>query len=115
MSVSYWLSDDSHTASEVLWEDAERILRRRRRNGSEGSGNSVLVVSPAAEHTTPPVLNRLAHEYERKDDWENAWAARPFAFKCKDGNTLLVLEDPGGQPLGRLIGPPMEVGRFLRL
>jgi serine/threonine protein kinase len=46
---------------------------------------------------------------------ENAWAARPFAFERENGDTLLVLEDPGGQPLDRLIGPPMEVGRFLRL
>jgi hypothetical protein len=44
MNVSYWLSDDS-TASEVLWEDGERILSRKRRNASEGSRNSVLVVS----------------------------------------------------------------------
>jgi hypothetical protein len=57
MNVSYWFSDDSHTASEVLWEDGERILSRRRRNGPEGGWNSVLVVSPAAEHPTPAVLN----------------------------------------------------------
>ena len=28
---------------------------------------------------------------------------------------MLVLEDPGGEPLHRLLGAPMEVGRFLRL
>src|SRR5262249_60984925 len=30
------------------------------------------------------------------------------------GRPLLILEFPGGEPLGRLIGPPMEIGRFLR-
>ena len=45
MNVSYWFSDDSHTASEVLWEDGERIPRRKRRSGCEGSRNSVLAVS----------------------------------------------------------------------
>src|SRR5580692_13121181 len=115
MSLSYWFGDDSYAAPEVLWEDGERILRRIRRKGSEGSWNSVLAVFSAAEHPTPAFLKRLAREYELKDDLENAWAARPFAFECKDGDTLLVLEDPGGQPLDRLIGPPMEVGRFLRL
>jgi len=45
MSVSYWFSDDSYAACEVLWEDGERILCRKRRNGSEGNRNSVLVVS----------------------------------------------------------------------
>ena len=28
---------------------------------------------------------------------------------------MLVLEDAGGEPLGRLIGAPMEVGCFLRV
>ena len=28
---------------------------------------------------------------------------------------LLVLEDPGGQLLDRMIGTPFEIGRFLRL
>jgi serine/threonine protein kinase len=31
------------------------------------------------------------------------------------GRTMLVLEDPGGEPLDRLLGGPMEVGTFLRL
>ena len=31
------------------------------------------------------------------------------------GRTMLVLEDAGGDPLDRLLGAPMEVGRFLRL
>jgi hypothetical protein len=39
------LNDDGYAASEVLWEDGERILCRKRRNGSEGNRNSVLVVS----------------------------------------------------------------------
>jgi serine/threonine protein kinase len=28
---------------------------------------------------------------------------------------MLVLRDPGGEPLDHLLGPPLEVGRFLRL
>jgi hypothetical protein len=28
---------------------------------------------------------------------------------------MLVLEDAGGEPVDRLLGVPMEVGRFLRL
>ena len=30
------------------------------------------------------------------------------------GRTMLLLEDPGGEPLDRLLGRPMEIGRFLR-
>ncbi|WP_175154090.1 serine/threonine-protein kinase, partial [Paraburkholderia ultramafica] len=33
----------------------------------------------------------------------------------EDGRTLLVLEDPGGEPLARLLGAPMELDSVLRL
>src|SRR6202040_3453874 len=33
----------------------------------------------------------------------------------KTGRAMLVLEDPGGEPLARLLGLPMEIGVFLRL
>ena len=40
---------------------------------------------------------------------------RPLELVRDSGRTMLVLEDPGGEPLARLLGAPMEVGRFLRL
>src|ERR1700755_2473 len=39
-------------------------------------------------------------------------AAGPDARRRSD---RMVLDDPGGEPLDRLLGGPMEVGRFLRL
>ena len=113
---THWSGDDCCAASEVLSDDGERILSRVRRNGTERWLESVLVwYLPPQSIPTPAVLQRLAHEYELKDDLENAWAALLFAFERENGDTLLVLEDPGGEPLDRLIGPPMEIGRFLRI
>ena len=40
---------------------------------------------------------------------------RPLEFVREDGRAMLVLEDPGGEPLARLLGQPMEIGVFLRL
>ena len=40
---------------------------------------------------------------------------RPLDLVRDAGRTMLVLEDVGGEPLDRLLGAPMEVGRFLRL
>ena len=40
---------------------------------------------------------------------------RPLELVRDRGRTMLVLEDPGGEPLDRLLGAPLEVGRFLRL
>ena len=60
-------------------------------------------------------LDRLAHEYGLKDELDEAWAVRPLELVREGGRTMLVLEDPGGEPLDRLLGAPMEMGRFLRL
>ena len=100
---------------QVLWEDGDRAFRRGWRRGDNGERSSVLVVTPAAEHPSASLLGRLAHEYELRDALDSAWAARPLALGRDDGRVALLLEDPGGEPLERLIGAPMDTGRFLRL
>jgi serine/threonine protein kinase len=35
--------------------------------------------------------------------------------RAEHGRSILVLENPGGEPLERLLGAPIEVGSFLRL
>ena len=102
-------------SSQVLWEDGERVFCRGWRLGDDGNRNAVLVVLPAAEHPSPSSLNRLAHEYELKDELDGAWAVRPLELVRDGGRTMLVLEDPGGEPLDGLLGGPMKMERFLRL
>ncbi len=46
---------------------------------------------------------------------DRTWAVRPLELVRDRGQTILVLEDPGGELLGGLLDTPMEVGRFLRL
>src|SRR6202043_2683940 len=43
------------------------------------------------------------------------WAARPVALTHDNGRMTLVLEDPGGTPLDRLLGRPLDVSHFLRI
>jgi PAS domain S-box-containing protein len=114
MNPSSWV-DAGGEGLQVVWEDDERVLCRGWRGGAGGDRNAVLAVLPAAEHPTPGSLNRLTHEYELKDDLDAAWAVRPLELVREHGRTMLVLEDPGGEPLDGLLGPPMEVRRFLRL
>ena len=75
----------------------------------------MLIVLPAAEHPSRSSVDRLVHEYELKDELDATWAAQPLELVRHTGRTMLVLEDAGGEPLERLLGVPMEVGRFLRL
>ncbi|MGF6856526.1 trifunctional serine/threonine-protein kinase/ATP-binding protein/sensor histidine kinase [Paraburkholderia sp. CI3] len=99
---------------QILWDDGERVFSRGRRPG-DGDGNNLLIARPAAEHPPPASFDRLAHEFELKDELDGGWAVRPLELVREGGRTLLVLEDPGGEPLARLLGAPMEVGRVLRL
>src|SRR6516225_4674510 len=106
----------SDVASQVLWEDGERVFRRGWRLGDDGKQHAVLIVVTAADHPPRASLDRLTHEYELKDELDGAWAVRPLDLVRDDaGRMVLVLEDAGGEPLDQLLGEPIEVGRFLRL
>ncbi|OWK26516.1 hypothetical protein AJ87_05330 [Rhizobium yanglingense] len=50
-----------------------------------------------------------------KDELDSAWAVRPLELVREGGRTMLVLEDPGGEPLARRLGTAMEPELFLRL
>src|SRR3954463_3233757 len=105
----------SDGGSEVLWEDGERVFSRGWRQDDNGNRLPRLLFGPAARHPPPTRLDRLTHEYELKDELDGAWAARPLALMRDAGQTVLVLDDLGGEPLDRLLDGPMDVGRFLRL
>ncbi|UFW88343.1 AAA family ATPase [Bradyrhizobium barranii] len=96
-----------------LWQDGDRAFCRAWRRQIHGSRAVVLVVRPIAEH--PATLDRLAHECELREELEEAWAVRPLELIREAGRTMLVLEDPCGEPLLNLLGVRMEPKRFLRL
>src|SRR5580704_17896238 len=100
---------------QILFEDGERLFCRGWRVGGDGDRSAVLVVLPAAEHPSPSSLDRLTHEYGLKDELDEVWAVRPLELVRDGGRAMLVLEDPGGEPLDLLLSVPMEVGHFLRL
>ena len=75
---------------------------------------SLLLVAPG-EYPSPGALQRLEHEYALRTDLDGDWAAQPVELLRRDGQLMLVLADPGGEPLERLLGRPMEVTQFLRI
>src|SRR5262249_39317775 len=101
---------------ETLCGDGEFILHRGQHpSRMDGVPPSILVVAPVGEHPVPGSLRRLEHEYALRAELDSGWAVRPLALAQHQGHTMLVLEDPGGEPLDRLLGQAMEVGWFLRL
>ena len=81
----------------------------------DGARESVLVVLPAAKRPSRSNLDPLTHEYELKDVLDRAWAARPLELLRDGDRAMLVLEDPGGEPLDPLAGRPLETVQFLRI
>jgi PAS domain S-box-containing protein len=81
-----------------------------------GAGNGLVpILLAAAEETSLGCVERLEHEYALKPELDANWAARPVALTRYNDRMTLVLEDPGGAPLDRLLGRPLEVSHFLRI
>src|SRR6202163_2259247 len=79
-----------------------------------GAGNGLApILLVAAEETSLGCVERLEHEYALKAELDADWAARPVALTHHNGRMTLVLEDPGGAPLDRLLGRPLDVSHFL--
>src|SRR2546426_1796297 len=100
---------------ETLRKDGEFILYRgQHQRQADGSPPSILVLTPASERPALGSLRRMEHEYSLRADLDSGWAVRPLALASHKGRTMLVLTDPGGEPLDRLLGRPMELTQFLR-
>lgn len=76
---------------------------------------SILLVAAAGEFSSPGSRHLLEHEYALRDDLDPAWAARPVRLVDRNARPMLLLEDPGGEPLERLLGRPLEIGQFLHI
>jgi predicted ATPase/signal transduction histidine kinase/PAS domain-containing protein len=95
----------------TLREDEEFVLKRGQ---GDRELSAILVVVPVSERPAPGILERLEHEYGLRAEVDSNWAARPLTLTRREGRPMLILEDPGGEPLDRLLGEPMELSRFLR-
>ena len=97
---------------ESLREDPEFVFYRGRRDAAPCS---ILVVAPSSKQPARQTLRRIEHEYKLRTELDPAWATQPLALVHHEGQTVLVLEDPGGEPLNRLLAQPLELTRALRI
>jgi predicted ATPase/GAF domain-containing protein len=110
------MTEPSGYALEPLREGADFTLYRGRQHGNPAP---VLVVALAADRPSPQGLKRLEHEYSLAAELDPAWAAKPLALTRHEGRTILVLKDPGGEPLDLVLergaGQPFDLTRVLRI
>src|SRR5713101_4522150 len=99
-----------------LREGSDFTLCRGRQHGNP---SPVLAIALSAEPASPQSLRRLEHEYSLAAELDPAWAAKPLALTRHEGRTILVLTDPGGEPLDRVLerdqGQPLDLTCFLRI
>ncbi len=104
----------SECSLEPLREDEEFVLYRScHRN--RGEPTSILLLVPVLKHAALETLEKINHEYALRSELDTSWAVRPRDLSQYNGKTVLELEDPGGEPLHRLIHGAMEINQFLCL
>ena len=110
------MTERSGYVLETLREGREFTLYRGRQRGDP---SPILALALAAERPSPQSHRRLEHEYSLAAELDPKWAIRPLALTRHDGRMMLVLEDPGGEPLDSVLarrrGQPLELTRFLHL
>ncbi len=101
---------------EPIRSRAEFTLYRGRQRGNP---MPLLAMAPTAEQPPPQSLRRLEHEYTLAAELEPAWAAKPLALTRHEGRTILILADPGGEPLDHVLEEhgkqPLDMAHLLRL
>src|SRR6266852_1649746 len=110
------ISGPSGLVQVPIREGADFTLYRGRQRGNP---SPVLAIALTAEQPSPQSLRRLEHEYSLVVELDPAWAAEPLALTRHEGRTILVLKDPGGEPLDLVLerdqGRPLDLTRVLHI
>src|SRR6267143_916919 len=109
MDLSDYTLDTLHRHGEFV------LCRGRPRTGTRPHPPSVLVLMLRSEHPRPESVRMLEHEHSLRAALDPVWAVPRVELTQHAGRTVLVLEDPGGEPLDQLLGTQMELGQFLRV
>src|ERR1700678_3721564 len=111
-----YMTEPSRYMLESLREGPDFTLYRARQHGNP---SPVLAGALGADQQSPESLRRLEHEYSLAGELDPAWAAKPLTLTRHEGRTILVLEDPGGEPLDLVIernrGRPLDLTRVLHI
>ena len=73
------------------------------------------VLVQIAVRSTPPIMARLQHEFDLRDQLDPVWAAQSLELQKGGSYPALIQHDPGGELLENLLGTAMPVALFLRL
>jgi len=109
MDLSDYTLDTLHRHGEFV------LCRGRSRTDTNPHPASVLVLLSRSDHPRPESARMLEYQHSLRAELDPSWAVPPVELTQYEGRAALVLDDPGGEPLDRLVGTPMEMGQFLRV
>jgi predicted ATPase len=116
MPSSLKIGASADAGFKVMWVEGHRVFCRGWREATDADRKAVrdaLFATVPPSETPSGSLTRLVREYGLRNELDRAWAVRPLELVREGGRMMLVLEDPGGEPLDRYLGRPMEVRTFL--
>ncbi|MGF6740907.1 trifunctional serine/threonine-protein kinase/ATP-binding protein/sensor histidine kinase [Paraburkholderia atlantica] len=113
MSPSFFFNSGDKVYLQFVLEEGDRALGRGWHLAPDGRREAVLAAWISASRADPASAARLTHEYKLRDELVGVWAATPLKLLREQGHTVLLLRDPGGEPLTALLGAAMETDRFL--
>lgn len=97
---------------ETLGTDEHFVVSR---GISSSGGPSVLLVSHAPGEPSLAAIDRIRRSHSIRAELDSEWAATPLGLAQLAGREALVLADPGGVVLARLLGKPLEIEAALRI
>ena len=110
------MAEDSEYMLEPLRQEADFTLFRGRELSNP---MPVLALAVASPQPSPTSIRRLEHEWSLASKLDDAWSAQPLELTRHQGRATLILKDPGGEPLDRLIEQhqehPLDLICFLRI
>ncbi|HMF59563.1 MAG TPA: AAA family ATPase, partial [Vicinamibacterales bacterium] len=99
---------------ETLRDDGELALYRGRPRWDPGGAAPLLVLAPVAPAPKPATVERLEHEYALAHELDPDWAAQPLALIRHEQRLMLVLRDPGGEPIDRVLSRSRDLTTILQ-
>ena len=80
-----------------LREDHELILYRG--HAKEVTAPSVLLLATVSPRPALETVEKLQHEYSFRNELDTTWTVRPMTLSQNNEQSVLVFEDPRGEPL----------------
>jgi predicted ATPase/signal transduction histidine kinase/GAF domain-containing protein len=110
------MAGDSEYVLEMFRAGVDFTLYRGTERGNQ---MPIFMLAVTAERPLPQSLRRLEHEYSLASELGATWATQPLALSRYQGRAVLILKDPGGEPLDQIIaqnkGQPIDLIRVLRI